>query len=79
MATFYNITTLIHKFYIYKLIEVFGIYYAQALMTCLTVGFYLFFRSRVFDLQRIKPEEWWVSPEIVKTIPAINQKKEHEE
>jgi len=65
LAAISNFTHYVHKFYIFSLVDYFGIFYPQILLTKIGLAFMLVVRNSVLELDNVKKEEWWVSKEVI--------------
>ena len=50
LAAMYNMCQFLHKLYIFKLIDVFGIFYPQAIISCVSLGLWLALRPAFLGL-----------------------------
>jgi len=74
MAAMQNMTSFPHKFYIFKLIDAFGIYYPQAVICCLTLAIWAYFHSTFIGLQERPKETWYISDSVF--LSSNDSKKE---
>jgi len=61
MACMYNFQETLHKLYVFRLIDTFGIFLPQIVMTAVGLTAWVLFRSRLVALQTTKRESWHVA------------------
>ena len=65
LAAMYNLCEFLHKTYIFKLIDVFGIYYPQAVIFCIGLSLWIMHRSTFIGLQDKPLKTWYVSDSVI--------------
>ena len=65
LAAMYNMCQFLHKLYIFKLIDVFGIFYPQAIIGCISLGLWLALRPAFLGLQDKSKKEWHISDAVI--------------
>lgn len=61
-----NMTSFIHKTYLFYLVENFGIFYPQIAITAATLGLMLLYRKSFLGLKDVPKQGWFISDEILK-------------
>mgnify|MGYP001626782375 CR=1 FL=1 len=65
LAAMYNLCEFLHKTYIFKLIDAFGIYYPQAIISCIGICLWVALRSTFIGLQDRPLKSWYVSDSVI--------------
>ena len=68
MATLSNLAYTFHKLYIFKLVEYFGIFYPQALVTLIVLSYIWMVKDEFLSLDLIPKEKWALSERAIKKI-----------
>ena len=61
MATLSNLTYFVHNYYIFWVIETFGIFYPQAFLTVIVFSYMIWAKERFYKLDDAPKETWAVS------------------
>mmetsp|Transcript_36919 Transcript_36919/g.48527 ORF Transcript_36919/g.48527 Transcript_36919/m.48527 type:complete len:174 (-) Transcript_36919:114-635(-) len=65
LAAMYNMSSFLHKLYIFKLVDLFGIFYPQAVISCISIAVWLALRSSFISLQGKPKKAWHVSDSVI--------------
>ena len=65
LAAIYNFGEFMHKFYIFKLVDAFGIFYPQAVMAGIAVVVWVFMRSKFLALHEKPMSAWHISDSVL--------------
>ena len=65
MAAMYNMTSFLHKLYIFKLIDAFGIFVPQMAICCVSLTLWVVLRSSFIGLQDKPKKAWHVSDSVI--------------
>ena len=65
LAAMTNMCSFLHKLYIFKVIDVFGIFYPQAVILGISLILWLFMRSTFISLQDKPMKTWHVSDHVI--------------
>lgn len=65
LAAMYNMTSFLHKLYIFKLIDNFGIFVPQAVIGCLALTLWVVMRKTFISLQDAPKKAWHVSDSVI--------------
>ena len=65
MAAMYNLCEFLHKLNIFKLIDVFGIYYPQMCLTGVGLLVWLAMRSTFIGLEKLPIKTWHISDSVL--------------
>ena len=65
LAAIYNLCEFLHKLYIFKLIDMFGIQYPQVVLLAIALTVWLFFRSTFIGLKDKPAKSWYVSDHVI--------------
>ena len=60
-----NLSSFLHKTYIFKLIDMFGIYYPQTIISGIGLIVFLLLRSSYLGLQELPKKSWHVSDHVI--------------
>ena len=66
LAALYTQCEFLHKIYIFKLIDMFGIYYPQMVIAGISITVWVTLRSTFIGLQDKAVKTWWVSDSVLK-------------
>ena len=73
LAAMYNFGEFIHKFYIFKLVDAFGIFYPQAVMGSVAILIWLGLRGKFLALNERPINSWHISDSVLqKTTRTTN-------
>ena len=76
LAAMSNMTSFLHKFYIFKLIDWFGIFYPQAVIGALSLAIWVVFRPTFVGLQDRPLEAWHISDSVLAVDSSEKSKKD---
>ena len=65
LAAIYNLCEFLHKLYIFKLIDMFGIQYPQVVLLAIALTVWLLFRSTFIGLKDKPAKSWYVSDHVI--------------
>ena len=65
LASMYNLCEFLHKLYIFKLIDSFGIYYPQVVITAIALLVWFFMRSTFIGLKERPKKTWHISDHVI--------------
>ena len=65
LAALYNQCEFLHKLYIFKVIDAFGIYYPQMVIIGVSLTVWVTLRSTFISLQDKAVKTWWVSDSVI--------------
>ena len=65
LAAMYNLSEFLHKLYIFKLIDVFGIVYPQIVIACVAIFVWMSLHSTFVALQEKPVKTWHVSDSVI--------------
>ena len=65
LAAMYNMCQFLHKLYIFKLIDIFGIFYPQAVIFCVSLAIWVGLRPAFLGLQDAPKRAWHVSDAVI--------------
>ena len=66
-AAMFNLTTFIHKTYIFFLVDKFGIFVPQVALTTVALTAICLLRGRFLGLQTMPKEKWHISDQLIKS------------
>ena len=73
LAAMYNFGEFMHKFYIFKLVDAFGIFYPQAVMGSVAIIIWLGLRGKFLALHERPMNSWHISDSVLqKTTRTTN-------
>ena len=75
-AAMTNMSSFLHKFYIFKLIDWFGIFYPQAVIGTLSVVIWILYRPTFIGLQDRPKEAWHITDSVLLGEKSENNKKD---
>lgn len=65
LAAMYNLCEFLHKLYVFKLIDNFGIYYPQIVIASIAVLVWISLRSTFIGLKERPTKTWYVSDHVI--------------
>lgn len=65
LASIINLSQFSHKFYIFAIVDRFGIFVPQILISVVAFGTVISYKERIFMLDDVPREKWQVSDEII--------------
>eukprot|EP00347_Sterkiella_histriomuscorum_P017778 403348030 len=68
MATLSNLSYSIHKLYIFKIVEYFGIFIPQAMITVIVIIYVYKVKDTILEMDNVPKESWAVSENVLKKV-----------
>ena len=60
---------MLHKFYVFTVVDYFGIYIPQVVLTIASIGFFVYLKDKIIAMDDIDIKEWHVSGEVLGIVP----------
>lgn len=65
-AALNNFTSFVHKTYLFWLVDIFGIYYPQLVITAITVAWFVFYKTAFLALSKQPKKAWYIDDHTLK-------------
>lgn len=75
LFTINNMAEMLHRTYVFSLVDIFGLYYSQAALTLVSISSVIYYRKLYPALDEVKLEEWRVSDKFFTLCPDIELAK----
>ena len=65
LAAMYNFGEFIHKFYIFRVVDIFGIFYPQVILATIAIAVWVKFRSKFIGLEACSLSSWHITDSVL--------------